>query len=158
MDIKAQEEKILKTEDDWQDVWYRLRLYYTAVLNVDDHNVFLFFCFDENKLSATRIMILVKNVGIYGDYKGELEITKGLCRPVKKYVYTAKSRKSMKKLSKKRQKEYGCDPDKRRLIYSPFWTNFKAMVKHIMKNNKEIKFFPYSSAVIHDNKPLEKES
>lgn len=54
-------------------------------------------------------------------------------RKVERFVYSEKTRKSWKKLSKRRQKEWGLDPDRKSHYFSPIWPSVTAIRRHYQK-------------------------
>ncbi len=49
------------------------------------------------------------------------------------YVYDAKFRKNAKKLSKKRLKAVGMNPDLKYEIFVPYWTSISSLIRHLKK-------------------------
>lgn len=60
-----------------------------------------------------------------------------LC-PVQKSAYTSKQKEGLKKFSKKLRAKLDIDPDKKFTYYHLYWTNFKSLKRHLIKNNKSI--------------------
>jgi hypothetical protein len=59
-------------------------------------------------------------------------------RPVKQSVWTAKSLSLMARMSKAELKRRNVDPKETRTVYYPYWTSFKALKAHLLKNNKNV--------------------
>lgn len=61
-----------------------------------------------------------------------------LC-PVQKSVYSRKQKEGLKKFSKKLRAKYNLpDLDEKFTYYRLYWTNFKSLKRHLIKNNKSI--------------------
>lgn len=125
--------------DEWKEVEQRLkRLYWPVELDCDGYRV---------TLVLERLNDMKNCIGVYIDgvikvkwAMEDCEERRRFLRPVKKYLFTKKQREVMKKVSKKlRQKAGWPDPDKSFIGYSLYWTSFKSLKVHLIKNNNEIK-------------------
>lgn len=54
-------------------------------------------------------------------------------RKIERFVYSEKLRKRWNRLSKRRQKEWGLDPDKKSHYFSPIWPSTTAIRRHYQK-------------------------
>lgn len=84
---------------------------------------------------------------VNGEIKGawlndDCEERRRFCRPVKKSCWTAKHLALMKKASKRQLKRLGVDPNEHFIIHYPWWTSFKTLKSHLIKNNTSIELAP----------------
>lgn len=127
------------TKEDWAKVEKALSgLYGIAKLKVDGREVTL----ARELVGKNQLGIVVY---VDGHWKGEWIGTKKDC-PEQLYLcgrdrfaYTAKYRREVAKLSKRRRKEWGLDDaDKKIRIYLPFWPNATAIRRHYQKTFESI--------------------
>jgi len=69
--------------------------------------------------------------------EGTEEQRRFLC-PRKKYVYSAKYRKSVKRMRKSLRETMGYDANRVWIHYWPWWTSFCLLKAHLIKNNESI--------------------
>lgn len=121
------------TKEDWERIEKALGgLYGYAKLTVDGREV-----------QFQRELVAKNNLGIVtyvdGHWMGAWISASNehpeqqFLRKIEKFVYPAKTRKSWKKLSKRRQKEWGLDPDKKGHYFSPIWPSVSAIRRHYQK-------------------------
>ncbi len=89
-------------------------------------------------------MRLVIQVYINGWFKGEWlqnggsEEARRFFFPKKYHLHSAKYRKLASRMSKKRRESLMPGWDKTHIVYWPWWTSFKALKAHLIKNNQSI--------------------
>ena len=99
---------------------------------------------DDRKVTLERALIKKNQMGIVvyvdGVWRGEWVGTANDCPeqrylcPRDSFVYPAKQRAEMKKISKRRRKEWGLrDPDTKVRIFYPYWPNATAIRRHYQK-------------------------
>lgn len=90
----------------------------------------------------TRVGMTLKIMTyVDGEWRGawhdECEESKRFACP-KKIGLGRKYKAALKKIGKRYLKERNIDLDKTKTMYSPFWTSFKRLKAHLIKNNKSI--------------------
>ena len=65
-------------------------------------------------------------------------------RPVAKFVWAAESRRRMKKMSKRKLKQLGYDPDEKIHYFHPLWPNATAIRRHYQKTFSSIELVSVS--------------
>lgn len=63
-------------------------------------------------------------------------------RPVRRYEYTSRMRKTMHKMSKQMLKQMNLEPDKKYTAYFSHWTSTNALRRHLEKHNTSIELAP----------------
>ncbi len=126
------------TKEDWQQVEKALSgTYGSAKLKVDGREV----TFKRGLVSKNRL-----GIGTYvdGTFQGGWLSSKDpvpearYMRPASKFAWKAEARKRMKKLSKKRLKELGFDPDEKHHYFTAIWPNVTAIRRHYQKTFERI--------------------
>ena len=143
------------TKDDWKFVEGRLKNFYHSVDILCD-GYMLTLKLETKDQFHNEIMTYVN-----GGFKGKWLLDNGeerrrfFCEH-RKYLYNNKERATCKKLEQKFGRKYlavqGIDYNKQYLWYSPSWTSFKELKKHLLKNNHEIRLI---KAGEKDNKSVE---
>lgn len=121
------------TKEEWAAVEKAMSGYRgRATLKVDGREVkFQWLAVGKNRLAIATF--------IEGQFKGEwLDPEKATpeqryMRPVSKFKWTAKSRRELKKLSKRRLEALGYDPDEKWHGFRPVWPNATAIRRHYQK-------------------------
>jgi len=126
------------TKEDWAKVEKALSgTYGHAKLKVDGLEV----TFRRAQVSKNRLGIVTYIGGefkfVWLDPKKEFPGQRYL-RPVSKFVWTAKSRREMKKMSKRRLKALGYDPDEKWHGYDALWPSATAIRRHYQKTFESI--------------------
>jgi len=137
------------TSQDWKEVEEKLDSFYTLVnLNCDGYIVTL--CLKRIDQFKNGICVYVNDY-IRGKWLTEdCEERRRFMRPVEKYAYSQKMRASLKKISKRLRNKMGLpDPEKKITFYAPYWTSFKRLKSHLIKNNVNIEMIR-EQAVIED--------
>ena len=117
---KNQEEKV------WKEIEERLRFSGYALLLCDSDEVTLRVIAHADNWLQMAIYVFVN--GKFGSKEGErYSMTRF------KYAYTDESRRKAKKMSKKRLKDLGLNPDKKYHFHEPRWTSFQSMKRHFCK-------------------------
>lgn len=123
------------TPKDWKEVGESLKLFYSTVkLRCDGYEVTLLL----GRISQFKNAILIY---INGVVKGEwlskdCEERRRFFRPVTKSLFSRKEKSSWKKLSKKTRLEL--EAKCRYTSYYSYWTSFRALKSHLIKNNDNI--------------------
>ncbi|HBB28158.1 MAG TPA: hypothetical protein DC000_02725 [Clostridiales bacterium] len=68
----------------------------------------------------------------------DCEERRRFCRKREKSILSAKQKKYLSKLPKKRQKELLQDNKTTYTYYEPYWVSFNSLKKHLIKNNNSI--------------------
>ncbi|TEB10024.1 hypothetical protein Pmgp_02719 [Pelotomaculum propionicicum] len=93
------------------------------------------------RISQFKNAILVY---INGEVRGEwllkdCEERRRFFQPVKRSVLSRKTCSGLRKISKKLRQKAGLpDPDAKYTYYCPYWTSFKSLKRHLIKNNDSI--------------------
>lgn len=123
----------IMTKEDWEKIDKALGgLYGFAKLTVDGREIQL----QRQRVSKNQLGIVTF---VDGKFKGEWGLSSNehpeqkFLRRVESFVYTEKTRKSWKRLSKRRQKEWGLDPDRKSHYFSPIWPSVTAIRRHYQK-------------------------
>lgn len=122
------------TKEQWEEVKQALTSLFSIVeLKVDGYNVIL---------QLQRVSVYKNEISFFidGKFKGEwfeeCEERRRFFKKSRKSILNAKGKQKFKKLSKKVQKEweekYFYDE------YSPFWSSFSALKKHLEAENESI--------------------
>ncbi len=128
------------SEHDWEEVRKSLQItYYTVELKIDGYNVSLVL----ERVSAFKNVIVIY---IDGKFKSEwlcneCEIRSRFANKKTKALFTKKGLAKGEKLTKKREKEidrFLKEHQERYDYYTPYWTNFNSLKKHLIKNNENI--------------------
>lgn len=126
------------TKQDWKEVEESLKSFYSiARLRCDGYEV----AFVLKRISQMKngICVYVNSV-LEGKWLLEdcEERRRFLC-PMKKSVYSRKQKEGLKKFSKRLRTRLDLpDPDKKYTYYLPYWTSFKSLKSHLIKNNSNI--------------------
>lgn len=134
---------------DWKIVEEKLKGIFSPVkLNCDGYKVTLAVV----KISDFKLGI---SPYINGVFKGEwllndCEERRRFLRPISKSLHSKKHKESLKKISKKRLKTIGIDLDAKYISYSSYWTTFKSLKSHLIKNNDVIE-------LVQENEHMEDE-
>ena len=112
------------------------KLYHPVVLNCDGYRLRL----ELGRVDTYRNAI---SMHINGEMDGawiidDCQERKRFFRPVHRYVWQPGQRARLKKMSKAHLKRMGTDPDARYTSYWPFWNNFTALRRHLVRNNTTI--------------------
>jgi hypothetical protein len=108
--------------------------YGNAKLKVDGRDV----TFAREMISKNRLGVVIYVDGKwegkwFGEENEEIPEQRYLC-PHEKYVYGAKHRAELKKISKKRRTEWGWgDPDRKRKIFYPYASSLTPIRRHYQK-------------------------
>ncbi len=126
------------TKEQWAHVEAQLSGWFgIADLRIDGYDITLRL----GRLKAMRLAIMVYVNGTI-DYSAKItegtEIQRKFWCPRKKYLHTTKYRKWLNRLSKRRREMLGEDADKSFTYYWPWWTSFKSLKAHLIKNNQSI--------------------
>lgn len=125
-------------QQDWKLVEERLKqLYSTVKLRCDGYEV----SFVLARIGQFKNGILVYVDGVFkGKWLMEdCEERRRFCRPINKSFHTAKEKQSLRKLPKKWRKESkALDPDLKYTYYANYWTSFRTLKSHLIKNNRDI--------------------
>lgn len=92
-------------------------------------------------------MKLIIEIYVNGSIKGvwtrdDCEERRRFLRPAKKSAWSAKSLAEIKTMSAAQLKRMKIDPKETFVVYYPWWTNYKALRSHLIKNNKSIELAP----------------
>lgn len=123
------------TPQDWKEVEKSLKSFYSAVnLMCDGYKVTLLL----GPISQFKNALLVY---IGGEIRGkwlreDCEERRRFFRSVTKSICSPKEKKAWKKLSKKTRLEL--EAMTRYTSYYSYWTSFRALKSHLIKNNSEI--------------------
>ena len=84
---------------------------------------------------------------INGEFKGvwmsdDCEERRRFHRPVKRTVWDPKVLAMIKRMSAAEQRRRKVDPKETSILYYPWWTDFKALKRHLIKNNTSIELAP----------------
>ncbi|SFH21635.1 hypothetical protein SAMN05660649_04286 [Desulfotomaculum arcticum] len=123
------------TNEDWKEVEQQLQSIFSHVeLKCDGYKVALVL----KRLSQMKNGIIVYVNGIF-EYKwllDDCEERRRFCCPVKKSVYNQKHKAAMKKISKRLRGLQ--DPEAKYTYYLPYWSSFRSLKSHLIKNNSSI--------------------
>lgn len=125
------------TKDEWKRVEEALKSFFSPVyLKADGYDVTLIL----ERVDTYRNMIMVY---IGGQFKGkwlteDCEERRRFLQKKVRSLLTAKQKAALKKLSKKRQKEFAESYHTDYEIYTPQWSSFGALKKHLISNNENI--------------------
>lgn len=126
------------TKEEWEKVEKALSgVFGSAKLRVDNHDV----TFQRRLYGKNRLAIVTF---VDGHMKGEWldpkkeQPEQRYLRLVAKFAWKAESRKRIKKMSKRRQKELGYDPDEKYHYFNPSWPNTTAIRRHYQKTFQSI--------------------
>jgi hypothetical protein len=125
------------TKEEWKQAEAALKsLYYPVILKADGFEVTLIL----ERVGAYKNMIMVY---IGGQFKGkwlseDCEERRRFLQKKVRSLLTAKQKAGLKKLSKKRQKEFAESYHTDYEIYTPQWSSFGALKKHLISNNENI--------------------
>lgn len=126
------------TKEDWKRTEDALKSFFSPVcLKVDGYNVTLIL----ERVGTYKNMIMVY---IDGKWQGKWLIEGGeerrrFCQKKTRSLLTAKEKMAIRKLSKKAQKELANEHHNFQYeSYSPQWTSFSALKKHLISNNEKI--------------------
>jgi hypothetical protein len=78
------------------------------------------------------------NGQIKREWYKECEESRRFFRKVSKSLYSQKEKDTFKKMSKKTRSYLEIDIDKQYSYYTPLWTSFNSLKRHLIKENKEI--------------------
>jgi hypothetical protein len=125
------------TKEEWIKVQERLSSLFCVVnLKIDGYNV---------ALSLTRISTYKNAIAVYvdGGFRGkwlieDCEERRRFLQKRERSLLSDKQMASIKKLSKKRQKEFMEKYNTKYDTYSSHWTSFGALKKHLIANNENI--------------------
>ena len=132
------------TKDEWKQVEEALKDFYSIVrLKADGYEV---------GLTLKRVSTYKNAIMIYvgGVFKGEwltkdCEERRRFCQRSVRSLLTNKEKAAFKKLSKKSQKEQMERYHNFTFeTYSPYWTSFGALKKHLIANNQNIELVKIS--------------
>ena len=127
------------TKEEWKKIEEKLSTPWgQIVLMIDGY---------ELTLSVVRVKPLRYAIMIYvnGVFKGEwglkdCEERRLFFCPLVRNIWSRKTRKALKNISKKSMKSINMDLDKTAVYYTPFWKSFKSLKAHLLKNNKSIEW------------------
>ena len=126
------------TPEDWKEVDRCLQLFICTVkLKCDEYMVALMLCRITQLRNVIQIFVNdeVRGTWLLDDCE---ERRRFMC-PVKKPVYSQKQKANLKKLSRKARREAGLPAlDATVTVYRPYWTSFKALKRHLIRNNNSI--------------------
>lgn len=127
------------TAEEWKLIEKELSsIYGYVVLMIDGYKVTL--AFQQYKVFKNVLVIYINDY-IRGEWLSkDCEERRRFYCCTKLYVHTAKFRKSLKKLSKRTLKAMNIDPDVKFPVYRPYWTSFKALKAHLLRNNESIEW------------------
>lgn len=121
------------TEEEWKEVENELLVYgYPIKLKIDGYDIFLVPTRENMNLS---IGLFVGGKFKYEWIHEECDIRKRFMCPSKHCLVKQKDLNRVTK-SKKRQQEIKANNTY--ISYSPYWTSFKRLKSHLIKNNKSI--------------------
>lgn len=127
------------TKEEWKRTEDALKSFFSPVcLKVDGYNVTLIL----ERVGIYKNMIMVY---IDGKWQGkwlteDCEERCRFCQKKTRSLLTAKEKMAIRKLSKKAQKELANEHHNFQYeSYSPQWTSFGALKKHLISNNEKIK-------------------
>lgn len=127
------------TKEQWENIEQKLNGYFASVeLMIDGYKITLRL----GRLKSMRLAIVIYTNGTIdcsARITEETEIHRRFWHPRKKYIHSAKYRKWFNRLGKRRR-EALCydDANKTFTYYWPWWTSFKSMKAHFIKNNQSI--------------------
>lgn len=84
------------------------------------------------------------NGQIKGEWYKECEESRRFFKKVSKSLYPQKQKDKWKKMSKKAKVQLEIDIDKKYFYYTPLWTSFNSLKRHLIKENKEIELINIS--------------
>lgn len=122
------------TVEDWKNIEQELiRLYNRVVLICDGYDLTLVL---ERHGQFRNVIAIYVNGVVEGRWIMEdCEERRRFFCPKTKRVYSEKKLAGIKKLSRKLYKELAAA---RYTCYEPYWSSFRAMKSHLIKNNKNI--------------------
>lgn len=126
------------TQEEWKEVESRLTfLKYPVKLKCDKFEIALVL--ERIDQFTNGIMVYVNGVFEGRWVTNDCEERRRFLRPVTKSIFSAKHKKSLKKLPKRLRKEMGLpDPETKHTYYHFYWTSFRALKSHLIKNNCDI--------------------
>lgn len=123
------------TKEEWKQAEEDLKfLFKTVKLNCDGYELALSL----QRLDTYRNVIVFYVNGVFNGkwLLEDCEERRRFFRKEKRSLLTAKGKAQFKKLSKKKQAEWS---DKFFYdVYTPYWTSFKSLKKHLTQNNESI--------------------
>ena len=129
------------TKADWDIVKKKLSfLQVPVIMIVDGYKVCVRLVMVSTYKNAIEIYINDKFKGEW--LMNDCEERRRFLQCKEKSLLTAEDKKRRAKLSKKLQRELAEMYPGKYKYYSPFWTSFSAMKKHLIANNKNIELIP----------------
>ncbi len=132
------EGRIVPTAEEWKEIEDRLSGFYgTVVLRVDGYKITL----QVQRIKVRQYAIMLYVEGVFkGKWLGEdCEERRRFCCPRTKFLWSRENRRLGKK-AKQRLKSINIDMDKKYIWHTPYWTSFKALKAHLLKNNVNIEY------------------
>ena len=125
------------TTEEWEKVRKAVEGFYPpTILKIDGYDVSLRMV----RIGAYRNAIVLYVGGVFeGKWLAEdCEERRRFCQKKVRSLLTPKGRTYLKRLSKKRQKEFTEKYHTEYESYSPYWTSFGALKRHLIANNQSI--------------------
>lgn len=140
------------TKEDWKKVEESLDSFYDMVkLRCDGYILTLYLARYTQFKNGITVYVNGKVEGRW--LVEDCEERRRFMRPVKNSVHPPKERAKLKKLSKRLQKSSPLlNPDASFLTYRSYWTSFKALKNHLIKNNTNIELLPKEVVMDYDIK------
>lgn len=129
------------TTEEWKKVEAELNSLFRGVeLKCDEYEVI--YKVTRTDTFKFTIMTYIKDEGEYkfcGSWlTNKEEKVKKLCRRKTMSYYSTKTKKHYIEIFGKREAKKRIDFDEKLEYYTPYWTNFNSLKKHLLKNNKSI--------------------
>lgn len=133
------------TPQEWKEADEKLKLFYNTVkLNCDGYQVTLVL--EHIGQFQNAIMVYVNGKFEEKWMMGNCEESRRFLFPKRSFVYKQKLRAELKKLQKRTRRENRtADADAKIIIFSPQWTSFNALKRHLIKNNQSIELIKEKS-------------
>lgn len=126
------------TKEEWKQAEETLKSFFSPVrLKADGYDVAL--CLERVGVYQNRIMVYVNGKFRWEWLSEECEERRRFCQKKMRSLLTAKQKADFRKLSKKQQKELAERYHSwEYAAYSPQWSSFGALKKHLTANNQSI--------------------
>lgn len=126
------------TPQDWKEVEKRLENFWLPVkLKCDEYELTLRL--ERINQFKNAILVYVNGLMKVKWMTEDCEERRRFFRPKKQSAYSQKQKAALRKMSKRLRQKAGLpDPDDTYTYYIPYWTSFKALKSHLIKNNSNI--------------------
>ena len=121
------------TAEEWKEVENKLLVHgYPVKLKIDDYNIYLAPVRENMKLS---IALLVDGKFEWKWIHEDCDIRKRFMCPSKHCLI---KQKDLDRVTKSKKKQQEIKANNTYISYSPYWTSFKRLKSHLIKNNTSI--------------------